>query len=386
MQSQPAQLLALLLAHPGAIVTRDQIRATLWPDTTVAYDQNINFAIRQIRIALGVDAQLVQTVPRRGYRFVGTVECPAVAAQRPTRRAVSVAAAVALALAAGFGAGIVVRDAPTGQFVDDHLVHPGRCPYVRMLLPTHATHKNSSQLIEPGSLTARLHGHASNMQNALASRRPVGYRRRHAGDGARFRGCQRRHSQRTADRPYPYPGLPQLQLVRDSRPRDGAHQGRPIAVADFLDARQSARAFSSLVAWRPALVVITGAGAEPERVQSIAVTANFFATLGVTPILGGPFPLDSDTAGRDTVVIVSRRLWRSRFGADSSLIGRDIGLNGRATTVVGVIRDEDCYPPGIDAWTPLVFSPSDAGERAAQRVWRWDASRTARRPRTARVS
>ena len=114
--------------------------------------------------------------------------------------------------------------------------------------------------------------------------------------------------------------------------------------------------------------MITSAGAEPERVQSIAVTANFFATLGVTPILGGPFPLDSDTAGRDTVVILSRRLWSSRFGADPSLIGRDIGLNGRATTVVGVIRDEDCYPPGIDAWIPLVFSPSDAGERAAQRV------------------
>ena len=136
LQSQPAQLLALLLAHTGAIVTRDQIRATLWPDTAVAYDQNINFAIRQIRIALGVDAQLVQTVPRRGYRFVGTVECPAAATQRPIRRAVSVAAAVALALAAGFGAGIVVRDAPAGQFVYDHLVHPGRCPYLRMLLPT----------------------------------------------------------------------------------------------------------------------------------------------------------------------------------------------------------------------------------------------------------
>ena len=137
LQSQPAQLLALLLAHAGDIVTRDRIRATLWPDTTVAYDQNINFAIRQIRIALGVDAQLVQTVPRRGYRFVGTVESPAVAPQMPMRRAVSVAAAVAIALASGFGAGIVVRDAPAGQFVYDHLVHPDRCPYVRMLLPIH---------------------------------------------------------------------------------------------------------------------------------------------------------------------------------------------------------------------------------------------------------
>jgi len=169
-------------------------------------------------------------------------------------------------------------------------------------------------------------------------------------------------------RPYPYPKLPQLLLVRDSKPRAGAHQGRSIAVGDFLDARENARAFSSLVAWRPAPLVITSAGAEPERVQSIAATANFFTTLGVTPILGEPFPIDADTAGRDRVVLLSRRLWNSRFGAAPSIIGREIGLNGRPTMVIGIIRDADCYPPGADAWIPLVFTPSEVSEREAQRV------------------
>src|SRR6516165_1497892 len=73
LQSQPAQLLALLIEHAGELVTRDQIRARLWPDCIVEYDQNINFAIRHIRRALGSDAGMVQTVPRRGYRFIGDV-------------------------------------------------------------------------------------------------------------------------------------------------------------------------------------------------------------------------------------------------------------------------------------------------------------------------
>jgi putative ABC transport system permease protein len=168
--------------------------------------------------------------------------------------------------------------------------------------------------------------------------------------------------------PYPYPKLRQLLLVRDSKPRDGAHQGRSIAVGDFLDARDDVAAFSSLAAWRPQPIVITRPGADPERVQSAAATANFFATLGIAPLHGRPFAADADAAGRDGVVVLSRRLWNSRFGADISVVGREIGVNGRPMTVVGIIKDEDCYPPGVDAWVPLVFTPSERVERAAQRV------------------
>jgi DNA-binding winged helix-turn-helix (wHTH) protein len=157
LQSQPAQLLGLLLEHAGELVTREQIRLALWPDTVVAYDQNINFAVRRIRVALGEDASLVQTVPRRGYRFVGNVvretwQADRIAGSRDGRiagsrdgriagsrdgrigRGMAVAAAIAVALVSGFGAGILVRDAPAGRFVYDHLVHPDRCPYLRVFV------------------------------------------------------------------------------------------------------------------------------------------------------------------------------------------------------------------------------------------------------------
>ena len=137
LQAQPAQLLGLLLDRAGEIVSREQIRQALWPDTTVAYDQSINFAIRQIRIALDLDGGCIQTIPRRGYRFVGSVTRIDSSPRRIWPRAIAIAASVVAALAAGFGAGIVMRDAPAGQFVYDHLVHPDRCPYVRILLPAH---------------------------------------------------------------------------------------------------------------------------------------------------------------------------------------------------------------------------------------------------------
>jgi predicted permease len=169
-------------------------------------------------------------------------------------------------------------------------------------------------------------------------------------------------------RPYPYPRLSRLMLVRDAKPREGAHQRQTIAIGDFLDARQAVPAFSALSAWRPQPLVFTSAGAEPERVQGLAVTANFFATLGVTPLFGRLFDTDSDTAGHDGVVVLSRRLWNSRFGGQPSVVGRDISLNGRTVTMIGIIRDEDCYLPGIDAWIPWVFTPTDVTERALQSV------------------
>jgi DNA-binding winged helix-turn-helix (wHTH) protein len=78
LSPQPVKLLAFLAAHSGQVVTRDEIHAQLWCDGTfVDFDQGLNFCIRQIREALGDDAtspRYVETLPRRGYRFVMPVE------------------------------------------------------------------------------------------------------------------------------------------------------------------------------------------------------------------------------------------------------------------------------------------------------------------------
>jgi DNA-binding winged helix-turn-helix (wHTH) protein/TolB-like protein/tetratricopeptide (TPR) repeat protein len=82
---QPFRLLRLLVLRPGELITRDEIQAALWPDgTTVEFDQGLNFCIRQIRAALNDDARkprFIETVPKRGYRFVAPVEAEQPAAE-----------------------------------------------------------------------------------------------------------------------------------------------------------------------------------------------------------------------------------------------------------------------------------------------------------------
>ncbi|MFY9528678.1 MAG: tetratricopeptide repeat protein [Candidatus Acidiferrales bacterium] len=78
LQEQPFKVLALLLANPGELVTREDLRSKLWPaDTFVDFDHALNKAINKIREALGDSAEsprFVQTVPRRGYRFLADVK------------------------------------------------------------------------------------------------------------------------------------------------------------------------------------------------------------------------------------------------------------------------------------------------------------------------
>ena len=82
LQEQPFQVLIMLLKRPGELVTREELQRNLWPaDTFVDFDHSLNAAIRRLRDALGDSAEnprFVETVARRGYRFVAPVNGPAV--------------------------------------------------------------------------------------------------------------------------------------------------------------------------------------------------------------------------------------------------------------------------------------------------------------------
>src|SRR5215469_7269392 len=88
VQEQPFQVLAALLERPGEVVTRDELRTKLWPvDTFVDFDHGLNAAIKRLRDALGESAEtaiFVETVARRGYRFIGNAEVQATSASAPS--------------------------------------------------------------------------------------------------------------------------------------------------------------------------------------------------------------------------------------------------------------------------------------------------------------
>lgn len=77
LSGQPFQVLANLLEKPGEVLTREELQKRLWPDTFVDVDHNLNTAINKIREVLGDSSEnprFVETVPRRGYRFIATID------------------------------------------------------------------------------------------------------------------------------------------------------------------------------------------------------------------------------------------------------------------------------------------------------------------------
>ena len=82
---QPFQVLAILLERPGQVVTREELQKRLWPDTFVDVERNLNTAVNKIREVLGDSAEnprFVETLPKRGYRFIAAVENPLPKADR----------------------------------------------------------------------------------------------------------------------------------------------------------------------------------------------------------------------------------------------------------------------------------------------------------------
>lgn len=112
LQIQPFQVLAFLLKHSGELVTREQLRSQIWPDDTfVDFDHALNTAIAKIRVALGDDPEhptSIETLPRRGYRFLGLVEKPAGTPSPANRANAPSRKRNALWFAIGVGAAVVL--------------------------------------------------------------------------------------------------------------------------------------------------------------------------------------------------------------------------------------------------------------------------------------
>ena len=97
LQEHPLQVLASLLENAGQVVSREQLIAKLWPDTVVDFDTGLNTAVRKLRAALGDTADTptyIETIPRRGYRFIGTVHADEAPVNVSAPRASSPAASV----------------------------------------------------------------------------------------------------------------------------------------------------------------------------------------------------------------------------------------------------------------------------------------------------
>jgi predicted permease len=158
--------------------------------------------------------------------------------------------------------------------------------------------------------------------------------------------------------PLPYPNASHLVALYGDYPGDDR---APIAYLNFLDWRRDNQSFSSVSLYHNEDYNLTGTG-EAERVSGYMVSADFFETLGVKPVLGRHFRGDDDQVGAVPVAILGGGFWKRRFGASPDIVGKSINLNGTSHTIVGVIpasfsfygHDRDVYTP-IGQWNDPSF-------------------------------
>ena len=150
-------------------------------------------------------------------------------------------------------------------------------------------------------------------------------------------------------RPLPYASPERLVQLYGRYPEFGRTS---TSLPDFIDWRDRSRSFEQMAARHNGSFVLTDEG-EPERVIADRVTANFFTTLGVRPLLGRAFlPEEDRMGGDDRVVVLSHGYWQRRFGGDARVVGRPIQLSGRPWTVVGIAPPDFRFSRAVDLWAP----------------------------------
>ena len=164
-------------------------------------------------------------------------------------------------------------------------------------------------------------------------------------------------------RSLPYPQSSQLVRVFRTSPHS---QRWPHSPGNFFDQREKNTVFEKMAAYTPVSRNLVEQGQMAERLVGIAGTADFLPLLAVAPAHGRSFNPEEFEPGADNVIVLSDRLWQKRFGGDPGVVGRNLQLDGKTVSVVGVM------PPGfdhpilwgqVDFWQPLAFNPEQKKTR-----------------------
>jgi len=155
-------------------------------------------------------------------------------------------------------------------------------------------------------------------------------------------------------KPLPYPDPERIVSVWETRPGGGSN---PISTLNFLDWERQNRCFQFLSAITGDTVTLTGSDS-PEQLYVQRVSASYFKALGVEATLGRTFAASENEVGNDLEVVLSNRIWQSRFGGDPKVIGRKITLDAKSYTIIGVLPANSTFDrTGAVMWLPLAFTP-----------------------------
>jgi len=177
-------------------------------------------------------------------------------------------------------------------------------------------------------------------------------------------------------RPAPLPGAAQLAVIWETDRQSGTTR-EPGSLPDFLDYRDRTRTVIGLAAFLPSEINYTPIGREPQRLQAVSVTDDFFSTLHVRPLAGRTFTKDDIGPGRPPTVMVSAALAQRVFPELPDVVGQSLRIDGHPVTIVGVMPTgaefglfqvlraaaysrsfaDRAARPGVDVWLPLRDTP-----------------------------
>ncbi|MEY2563624.1 MAG: hypothetical protein QOH88_1817 [Verrucomicrobiota bacterium] len=177
-------------------------------------------------------------------------------------------------------------------------------------------------------------------------------------------------------RPLPYKAPNELVLLWEKFAGQGLDV-IPVSAPEYLDYEKQTRSFTAIAAFDYANLNLTG-GEMAERIQGAVVTPSLFPLLGVEPIKGRVFSASEVGEGQDNVVVISARIWQRRFNSDPELLGKQISLNGRNFTVVGIMPAKFEFPiplfniqggnfaGQVDIWKPIAFTKQELESRGSR--------------------
>jgi putative ABC transport system permease protein len=157
-------------------------------------------------------------------------------------------------------------------------------------------------------------------------------------------------------KPLPFPHPEQIVAVSEKPP--GAFFG-VTSTLNFLDWKRQNHCFQLLSAVSWDTVTLTGSG-RPQELNVQMVSASYFKMLGVGAALGRTFASGEDQLGKDQEVVLSNRTWQTRFGGDPKIIGREVTLDAKNYTIIGVLpANSEFDRTKAVMWLPLAFRPAD---------------------------
>ena len=162
--------------------------------------------------------------------------------------------------------------------------------------------------------------------------------------------------------PFSFANQDRLVTLFEVVPDMGIKHGS-VAPGNFADWRDQSQSFEEIAAYSQRAFNLTE-GEQPERVAGSRVSPRFFALLNVKAARGRTFSDEEGQVGREQVVLVKQNLWERRYGSDPNLVGRQIMIDGKAHTVIGILPRDFNFPlNGGELWTPLALDAKEQSVR-----------------------